>query len=436
MSSRPNDELLLEEWSRQRDDEDGDKYLAWIGDTPQHICEAYERSVTDVDANIGAAVQGDRQHVARHHTPTPVSKKFPGERGVMRANIIPFLLVIFRLMEQICPHVEVGSRNRRATSKWKELTDRFFDRTDGMGRNFQLWAGEDGWKKAWKAVLAGVCGHSMAYEQNAGAPSEVQILARGLEEEIMNANTQHQARVGTTTEVSAERQGRLEAAQQGMGLTMPSQGAQPPTLDFALNNFQAQALAEFGQNSVSPANPSGTSSAGRITPRDGESAFTPVTVAGNDPPAHPCPGLPTFFTSANTPLPDAAQNNFPSAQNFPANLGQQATDAATSRQQSNIAAGNIGNRFTVSSGTRTRQMDQVDVLHLMNEQMMQGIANLNNLVPSAADQRRVQLEGAISSALSRMAQYTAMGMSTDAISRHILVLEKELDAHMDARFVL
>jgi hypothetical protein len=45
----------------------------------------------------------------------------------------------------------------------------------------------------------------------------------------------------------------------------------------------------------------------------------------------------------------------------------------------------------------------------MNEQMMQGIANLNNLVPSAADQCRVQLEGAISSALSRMAQYTAMG---------------------------
>jgi hypothetical protein len=45
----------------------------------------------------------------------------------------------------------------------------------------------------------------------------------------------------------------------------------------------------------------------------------------------------------------------------------------------------------------------------MNKQMMQGIANLNNLVPSSADQCKVQLEGAISSALSRMAQYTAMG---------------------------
>ncbi len=214
--------------------------------------------------------------------------------------------------------------------QWKELTDRFFDQTDGIGRIFQLWAGEDGWKKFRKAILAGVRGHSMAYKQNAGAGPEIQILARGLEEEITNANSQHQARVGATTEVSAECQGCLEAAQQGMGLNMPSRGVQPPILDFALNNFQVQALAELGQNSVSPANPSGTTTAGCITPRDGESAFTLVMVACNNPPAHPDPGIPTFFTSANTPPPDAAQNYFPSVQNFPANLGQQATDAATS----------------------------------------------------------------------------------------------------------
>ena len=70
-----------------------------------------------------------------------------------------------------------------------------------------MWAGEDGWKKFRKAILAGVRGHSMVYEQNAGAPLEAQILACGLEVEIMNANTQHQARVGAATEVSAERQG-------------------------------------------------------------------------------------------------------------------------------------------------------------------------------------------------------------------------------------
>jgi hypothetical protein len=254
----------------------------------------------------------------------------------------------------------------------------------------------------------------MAYAQNAGAPLEIQILAHTLQAEIDNANTQHQARVGAASDDAAERQRRLEAAQQGMGLTMPSRGVQPPTLGFALDNFQVQALAELGQNSVSPHNPSGTT-AGRVTPhdgvtpRDGASAFTPVMASGNNPPAYPGPSLPTFFASANTPSPGAAQNNFLSAQNFPANLGQRASDAATSRLQSNIATGNIGNSVTVPSGTRTRQPDQVDVLRLMNEQMMQGIANLNNMVPSAAERRRVQLEGAISSALSRMVQYSANG---------------------------
>ena len=53
------------------------------------------RSVTDV------AVQGNPQPAARSRAARPVPDKFPGERGIMRANMIPFLLVIFRLMEQI-----------------------------------------------------------------------------------------------------------------------------------------------------------------------------------------------------------------------------------------------------------------------------------------------------------------------------------------------
>ncbi len=55
-----------------------------------------------------------------------------------------------------------------------------------------MWVGKDGWKKFRKSVLAGVHGHAMAYKQNAGALLEIQILACGLEEEIINANTQHQ----------------------------------------------------------------------------------------------------------------------------------------------------------------------------------------------------------------------------------------------------
>jgi len=50
-----------------------------------------------------------------------VPKKIPEEKGIMRPNMAPFLLVIFSLMDTVQPHVKVGHRNSRATSKWKEL---------------------------------------------------------------------------------------------------------------------------------------------------------------------------------------------------------------------------------------------------------------------------------------------------------------------------
>jgi hypothetical protein len=65
----------------------------------------------------------------------------------MRVNMIPFMIVIFRLVLQIRLHYEIRSRNLKGTAKWKELFDLFFGQTDGMGRNFTLWVGDDGWKK-------------------------------------------------------------------------------------------------------------------------------------------------------------------------------------------------------------------------------------------------------------------------------------------------
>ncbi len=63
-----------------------------------------------------------------------VPKKIPGEKGIMHPNMAPFLLVIFSLMDTVRPHVKVGHRNSRVTLKWKELHQRFFDHTDGVGR--------------------------------------------------------------------------------------------------------------------------------------------------------------------------------------------------------------------------------------------------------------------------------------------------------------
>ena len=47
-----------------------------------------------------------------------------------------------------------------------------------------------------------------------------------------------------------------------------------------------------------------------------------------------------------------------------------------------------------------------------------------------------QLEGDILSTLSQMAQYTALGMDTSAMSLHVSALEKELNALLDSMFKL
>ena len=68
---------------------------------------------------FGTSVAPPPRRTAQHNDQVP--KKVPGEKGIMRPNMAPFLLVIFSLMDTVRPHVEVGHRNSRATSKWKEL---------------------------------------------------------------------------------------------------------------------------------------------------------------------------------------------------------------------------------------------------------------------------------------------------------------------------
>jgi hypothetical protein len=99
----------------------------------------------------------------------------------MRPNMIPFVTVIFSLLHAIRPHVEVGNRNPRATTKWKELYDRFFHRTDGVGRRFELWDADDGWRKFKKAAMCAVFGYANAYAENKGAPLDYMMQAHLLE---------------------------------------------------------------------------------------------------------------------------------------------------------------------------------------------------------------------------------------------------------------
>jgi hypothetical protein len=115
----------------------------------------------------------------------PVPRKFSGKKGIMRPNMIPFVLVIFSLMDTIRPHIKVGNCNSRATAKWKELFQRFFHRTDGVGWQFELWEGDDGWKRFKKAVMCAVLGYAKAFAENEGPPLDVMMQAHLLEVRCM-----------------------------------------------------------------------------------------------------------------------------------------------------------------------------------------------------------------------------------------------------------
>ncbi len=52
-----------------------------------------------------------------------------------------------------------------------------FYHTDGVGRQFELWDGETGWKKLKKAVMNAVFGYAKAYAEEEGAPSDVMMQA-------------------------------------------------------------------------------------------------------------------------------------------------------------------------------------------------------------------------------------------------------------------
>ncbi len=58
----------------------------------------------------------------------------------------------------------------------------------------------------------------------------------------------------------------MEAAEQGIGLSMPGRGVQAPTLGYELDSFQVQALDELGQNTVSQNNTDNAAAAGLVTP--------------------------------------------------------------------------------------------------------------------------------------------------------------------------
>ena len=55
-----NDQAILAEWSKQRDNEDGDEWRWRLGDPPDDICEAYCRVADAADSAAASLRMGGR----------------------------------------------------------------------------------------------------------------------------------------------------------------------------------------------------------------------------------------------------------------------------------------------------------------------------------------------------------------------------------------
>ena len=159
-------------------------------------------------------------------------------------------------MMQIMPHVNVAHRYKRGIAKWKELFNQFFNRVAGIGREFTMWTGNDGWKKFKKTILRAISKYSddfIGRHQAQETPLPIEVLASDLEHEIITATTEHTQVQRRAAEEEAERVQRLGASEERLGLQMPGRGVSAPlNLGFRLTRFQAQGLAGLGQNTMSP----------------------------------------------------------------------------------------------------------------------------------------------------------------------------------------
>ncbi len=144
-----------------------------------------------------------------------------------------------------------------------------------------------------------------------------------------------------------------------MGLSMPGRGVQASMVGYKLDSFQVQALDELGQNTMSLNNADNAAAAGLFTPRE---------VAGVE-------INPTHLTGHELMLPGVTAG---------INLRICLSDATISHQQSLIPAGGVGDRVVFLAGTCTRNPNQVDVnmLHLMNQQMAQAMDHLSSMLLS------------------------------------------------------
>ncbi len=174
---------------------------------------------------------------------------FPGPARIVRPNMHEHLILIFWLMAERRVHVESGARSKRAIAAWQNVFDQYFNPINGTGRAWAMWSNPcKGVAKFRKSVMAALEFHHAAFLAGEAAPSQVQILANDLMVERIAAIAAKEAAVAR----QVQHQGRLQAANQGMGLVPPGRGvAAHANLGFNLTHNQEIVLSELAQRTWS-----------------------------------------------------------------------------------------------------------------------------------------------------------------------------------------
>lgn len=137
-----------------------------------------------MSGNLGSTQRGD----GRGNVP----KKWPGEAGIKRAgpSLEPFLSAVFQMVEQCRVHVEVSPKSTAARDNWQSITERFFDPSSGMGRNFQFGSSNKRWSRFSKSIISAIEEYDRRHDQAVEGgrhPTTLMVLAHNLLTERQNA---------------------------------------------------------------------------------------------------------------------------------------------------------------------------------------------------------------------------------------------------------
>ncbi len=174
---------------------------------------------------------------------------FPGPARIVKPPFDNHCIMIFGLMAKGGVHTETALCSARALAKWQSFFDQYFNPISGAGRAWTMRTNPcDGLNKFRASTMTALEFHAKAFNDGPNAPTQVQILANNLAVERNAALAAQEALVAQ----QVQHQGRLLAANRGMGLVPPSQGVlPPPNLDYAINCNQELVLGELAQRTQS-----------------------------------------------------------------------------------------------------------------------------------------------------------------------------------------